>query len=160
MSPFVTQKSYEGQIDEHFNIQANSVYIPDHVLSSAVSVDQQTKTRVSLSAQTDFIFREIRYKPYESLGFFIQKMTKELTDATDKGKQNARNLEELSQMVSRIKNLNIPLAKPLLDLHLNLSYSIKQTNKQLDWEQYFVIERRILWRDWDKPTEVLRRIET
>ena len=63
-------------------------------------------------------------------------------------------------MVSRIKSLNIPLAKPLLDLHLNLSYHIKQTNKHLDWEQYFVIERRILWRDWDKPTEVLRRIET
>lgn len=35
LSPFVTQKTYEGQIDEHFNIHCNSVYVDESVLSSS-----------------------------------------------------------------------------------------------------------------------------
>lgn len=87
-------------------------------------------------------------------------MTVEFEDATNKKKQDARNLEELTQMVRYVKNLNIPLAKPLLDLHVNISYHIKQLNKAVDWDKCYKLERRILYRDWEKPSDMLTRIET
>jgi hypothetical protein len=38
-------------------------------------------------------------------------------------------MKELEESVKRIKNLNIPVAKPLVDLHNNICYSMKMKNE-------------------------------
>jgi hypothetical protein len=43
---------------------------------------------------------------------------------------------------------------------VNISYHIKQLNKAVDWDKCYKLERRILYRDWEKPSDMLTRIET
>lgn len=73
----------------------------------------------------DIIFRQIRSKAYEALGFFFTEKAKDFQDATDKSKNEAKDLKDLQASVQRIKEMNIPVAKPLCDTHNNICYYIK-----------------------------------
>ena len=52
-------------------------------------------------------------------------------------------MKELEESVKRIKNLNIPVAKPLVDLHNNICYSMKMKNETLDMKHFKKLEQLI-----------------
>ena len=57
VTPFVTQKSYEGQIDEQFGMHANATCIGEQYLSSEFKGLEPKLIRQSFDAETDFIFK-------------------------------------------------------------------------------------------------------
>lgn len=73
----------------------------------------------------DVIFKQIRSKAYESLGHFFKQKALDFEAATDKSKNTAKNLQELEASVRRIKEMNIPIEKPLIDIHSNICYAMK-----------------------------------
>jgi hypothetical protein len=49
-----------------------------------------------------------------------------MEEATDRSRKKAQDLKELQEDVRRIKEMNIPVAKPLLDIHSNICYYLKK----------------------------------
>jgi hypothetical protein len=41
-------------------------------------------------------------------------------------------LKELEAFVKKVKELNIPVAKPLLDIHSNIAFNMKKLNSELN----------------------------
>ena len=146
ITPFCTQKTYEGQMDEHFDIKASKVTLHKKILSSAYIHEDGVPDHETLwlTNEKDFIFGEIRWKPYESLGFYLTDLNNSFIRALDKSANQARTLEELNEKVSKIKQLNIPLVKPLVDKHLNICYEIKQRNNMIDVKVCSKLEMQIL----------------
>ena len=136
--------TYEGQIDETFGIKTNQVDVDCSILSSNYKPEpgQPTKECKKLSSD-DIIFRQIRDKAYESLGFFFQEKIKEFESATDKSQSAVANIQQLQANVQKIKEMNIPVAKPLCDMHSNICYYIKQKNTQLNNKQCHQLEHLI-----------------
>lgn len=107
--------TYEGQIDEQFGIQSNFSEIPCEALSSNYTIGQQPTTKKISLTNEDFIFKAIRNKPYESLGYYFRQKAMEFEEVNSKVKP--KDLKELEASVRRIKDMNIPVAKPLVDQH-------------------------------------------
>lgn len=93
ISPFCTQQTYEGQIDETFGIKTNSVDIDCNILSSNYKPEpgQPTKETKKLSSE-DIIFRQIRDKAYDSLGFFFKEKIQQFESAIDKSQNAVANI--------------------------------------------------------------------
>jgi hypothetical protein len=72
ISPFCVQQTYEGQIDETFGIETNSAEIDCAILNSNFKAEpgKPTKEQKKFTSE-DIIYRQIRDKAYESLGFFF-----------------------------------------------------------------------------------------
>lgn len=64
VSPFLTQKTYEGAIDEQYSLCYN------HCRVSGVSNIEAKTYKLD---NTDAIFKEIRHEPYEALGFYFKQ---------------------------------------------------------------------------------------
>ena len=94
-------------------------------------VGKPTTNTLKLSNE-DMIFKEIRSKPYESLGFYFTDKALQFEAATDKNQNKSQDLKELQESVQKIKALNIPVAKPLCDIHNNICYYMKKQNVVLN----------------------------
>ena len=90
ISPFCQQQTYEGQVDEHFGINTNMTEIACDILSTSWKPEPgQPTTELKKFDSEDIIFKQIRSKAYESLGFFFKEKAREFEDATDKSKNQA-----------------------------------------------------------------------
>ena len=131
ISPFCQQQTYEGQIDETFGINTTLVEIKSEILSSSFKPEAGKPTsEVKRLTNEDIIFKQIRSKAYEALGFFFKEKVQEFEDATDKSKNTTKDLVALTESVNRIKEMNIPIVKPLCDMHNNICYYIKKLNTE------------------------------
>lgn len=106
----------------------------------------------------DIIFKQIRSKAYEALGFFFKEKVQEFEDATDKSKNNSSDLKALEESVRRIKEMNIPVAKPLCDMHNNICYHIKKLNSEIDNRQCHALEHLI--NHAESPKEIIDSLLT
>lgn len=104
----------------------------------------------------DVIYKQIKSKAYESLGHFFKQKTLDFESATDKTKTAAKNLLELQASVQRIKEMNIPIEKPLIDIHSNICYAMKQNNKLL--KQLLQLEMMIYHSE--DPKLIIKALET
>lgn len=75
----------------------------------------------------DIIYREIRNRAYEALGIFFKQKTMDIENALSN--KAAQSLQELTENVAKIREMDIPKMKPLIDKHNNLCYTMKQFNK-------------------------------
>lgn len=79
ISPFCVQQTYEGQIDENFGIQTTKAEIGCAILSTTYKPEPgQKTTEIKKLTNEDVIFRQIRSKAYEALGFFFKQKTEEI----------------------------------------------------------------------------------
>jgi hypothetical protein len=67
-------------------------------------------------------------------------------------------LKELEANVRRIKEMNIPVAKPLCDIHNNICYHFKMQNNQLDKKQCYQLEHLI--NQAEQPKEIIDQLVT
>jgi len=104
------------------------------------------------------IFKEIRSKPYESLGFYFTDKALQFEAATDKNQNKSTDLKELQESVQKIKALNIPVAKPLCDIHNNICYYMKKQNVVLNTKQCHNLEQLI--NHAENPKEIVSLLET
>lgn len=159
ISPFCQQQTYEGQVDEHFGIRTAQTEIACDILSTQWKPEPgQPTTEIRRFDQSDIIFKQIRSRAYESLGYFFKSKNQEFEDATDKSKNQASDLKELEANVRRIKEMNIPVAKPLLDIHNNLCYYFKQRNIELTAKQCYQLEHLI--NQAEQPKEIIEALQT
>lgn len=86
-------------------------------------------------------------------------MTIEFEQATDKNKKY-KDINELQASVARIKDINIPVAKPLCDMHTNICYDIKDIQKKQDVKQFFKLEQIICHEGGDALKEIIKKLET
>jgi hypothetical protein len=75
---------------------------------------------------------------------------------TDKSKTS--DLKELTAIASRIKEMNIPVMKPLCDIHNNICYYIKQQNTQINNKQCHALEHLI--NHAESPKEIIDALIT
>ena len=114
-------------MDETFGIQTSQVEIAKEILSTSYKPEPgQPTTEIRRLNNEDIIFKEIRSKPYEAMGFYITEKIREFEQATDKNQNKNADLKQLEAAVKRIKEMNIPVAKPLCDLHNNIGFYIKE----------------------------------
>jgi hypothetical protein len=81
VSPFCIQQTYEGQVDETLGLSMGKAKVHRSVIDSYYN---QTISDLPPMAEIEFnssdpIYSEIRYKPYEALGFYFQVKTQQLT---------------------------------------------------------------------------------
>jgi hypothetical protein len=73
VSPFCQQQTYEGQVDENFGINTSQVEIGKEILSTAYKPEPgQPTTEIRKFNNEDIIYKEIRSKAYEALGFYFK----------------------------------------------------------------------------------------
>lgn len=138
VSPFCQQQTYEGQVDETFGIHTSNVEIGCEILSTSWKAEPgKPITEKRKFNNEDIIYKQIRSKAYEALGFFFKDKARDFEDATDKSKNQAADLKELEAAVRKIKEMNIPVAKPLCDIHNNVCFYFKQQNSQLSNKQCY-----------------------
>ena len=73
-------------------------------------------------------------------------------------KSKARDLKELEYNVRKIKEMNIPIAKPLIDIHSNICWQLKQNNKSLTIRQCYTLEQMIY--HCEDPKIIIKLLET
>ena len=73
-------------------------------------------------------------------------------------KSKARDLKELEYNVRKIKEMNIPIAKPLIDIQSNICWQLKQNNKSLTIRQCYTLEQMIY--HCEDPKIIIKLLET
>lgn len=103
----------------------------------------------------DMIYKEIRNRPYEALGHYFKQKTINIENTLS---NQSKSLQELTENVAKIKNLDIPKLKPLIDRHNLLCYTMKQTNKDQTIKSCFMLEQNIIHSE--EPKEIMKKLET
>lgn len=134
VSPFCIQQTYEGQVDETLGLSMGKAKVHRSVIDSYYN---QTISDLPPMAEIEFnssdpIYSEIRYKPYEALGFYFQVKTQQLTQTVQSQQFAQNDLQAIKESVRKIREANIAGTKPLLDLHTNICSHIKSHNKEVD----------------------------
>jgi hypothetical protein len=79
ISPFCIQQTYEGVIDEYYDIKTNQIEVDRSVIYPAQKDEKGLPQRIPivLKSQDDFIFAELRSMSHSAIGIFAKK---KLTD--------------------------------------------------------------------------------
>lgn len=129
ITPLVTQRTYEGLIDELFGINHNSVKLPsDKFFSMNESPTEQVQPNpggmksFSLSSAEE-LFSELRDKNFKEIGPYLSQKSKMLTNVKMETNQ-AKSVHELKQIVDKLPRFQV-MKKSLSD-HLAIGEMIKQ----------------------------------
>ena len=78
ISPFCIQQTYEGVIDEYYDIKTNQIEIDRNVIYPAQAAEKGQPQRIPIILKSeDFIFQELRSMSHSAIGIFAKK---KLTD--------------------------------------------------------------------------------
>ncbi|XP_067949136.1 vacuolar protein sorting-associated protein 33A-like [Watersipora subatra] len=103
LTPFLSQLTYQGFIDELFQMQLNAIQVPaDRLPSSAeqTSSDPNDKKKVVLTS-SDKLFAELRDKNFNAIGPILSTKAKAVS-AKYEERNHAKTIGELKQFVSQL----------------------------------------------------------
>lgn len=78
-----------------------------------------------------------------SIGIVTKKKLQEIQEILSR-KDHAGNIQELTNYVNEVKNMNIAKTKELVESHVNLASSIKETQNNLDFKKLLSMEHDIM----------------
>lgn len=132
ITPLVTQRTYEGLIDELFGISHNSVKLPSDKFSqmndSPTEQVQPSPGEVKsfpLSSAEE-LYAEIRDKHFKDIGPYLSQKSKMLSSVKMETNQ-AKSVQELKQIVDKLPRFQV-MKKSLSD-HLAIGEMIKQVTE-------------------------------
>lgn len=119
VTPLLTQLTYEGSIDEHFNVQAGVVELPKHVA-------QDKPPKMMLNAK-DVIFASVRHKHFAGVATHLVKKAKEIQIKKEKSK--SMTASEMKNFVANdLKDLQTQQNN--ISLHLSICEGITKATKR------------------------------
>lgn len=124
----LTQLTYEGLIDEVFNISANQTEVDSSVVGGAVSQPGQTGSastsmkRKILIDPKDSLYSELGDANFAIVGSLLNKVARRLQSSTERNSLAAKTTSELREFVARLPGYQAEQAS--LKLHTSLAEEI------------------------------------
>ncbi|KAK3771335.1 hypothetical protein RRG08_024291 [Elysia crispata] len=127
LTPLLSQLTYEGLIDEVFNITNTSVKLPPEKFVTAE--DKKNSKEEALSEPKKFIlnsadelYAELRDKNFNAVGIIVSRKAKTITAEYDE-RHSAKTVGEMKQFVSKLPHLQA--VRTSLGIHTSIAELIK-----------------------------------
>ncbi|CAG5119015.1 unnamed protein product, partial [Candidula unifasciata] len=128
LTPLLSQLTYEGLIDEIFNIKNTNVKLPPEKFitpeerknSKEEAITEQKKFILNSS---DELFAELRDKNFNAVGGIVSRKAKTITAEFDE-RHTAKTVGEMKQFVSKLPHLQS--ARTSLGIHTSIAELIKE----------------------------------
>jgi len=134
ISPFCMQMNYEGLLDEIFGIsttcmQADRTIIHPEMTNDKGNDGQILKDKLTIKlTNNDSLFKRVRDCSLPGLGVCTNSLLKDLQNIKDT-QGDAQSIKEMSEYLTRVKQMNVAETKGLLDCHTNLATHINRMLK-------------------------------
>ena len=138
ITPFCSQFTYEGLIDEHFGINLNATRVKPSILEK----DSKAETIKLDLSQRDKFYTLIKDYNFNKIRVFLPERLKQHNAILQFGK-NAKDMEFISKSLEKIKI--IKEERPSLNNHINLADSINQQQRPPIFKQYLQNEYTLLF---------------
>ena len=139
VTPLLTQLTYEGSIDEHFNIESGSVKLPSSITGSSTTGSSGPISTVILNAK-DPTFESIRSKHFAGVSSHLVRKAKEIQLAKENSKSmSAAEMKKfVADELKELQNQQLGIA-----LHLSIYESITKAAK-IGFERQLSIEHGLV----------------
>ena len=150
ISPFCVNQNYEGLLDEFFGIKTcrisvdNKIVYPDEKVRKELGHQEEGTTDFILTSE-DSIFKEIRNKHFNVAGPHLNKQIADIQRMMED--KNQKSIQELDRFIKKLKNMNIVKAKEIATSHINVAFSISQTQRNIDYLQIYSLEGKCIMGD-------------
>ncbi|CAM39175.1 vacuolar protein sorting-like protein [Leishmania braziliensis MHOM/BR/75/M2904] len=137
ITPLMTQLTYEGLIDELYNIENCEAQFP---FSLGESSGVGASERVLLNS-TDRMFAEIRDKNFAGVGSVLYQKSLWVKQNYDKRKE-VHHLKELKEFMKGLPEMQE--MHRLIGIHTNVATEISKTTQSTDFRKRILIEQNII----------------
>ena len=152
MTPMLTQLTYEGLIDELFNIKYSTIEVDASILgtdakkdgsgSGGGGGDRSGGKKKLLLTSTDTVFDEMRDLSFRSIGSLLQRRLTAVNNTFEQ-RHEAMSVAELKAYMSRFKTAHTE--RQWLTVHVNLADQMaSKTTKSKLFDRRLEIERAML----------------
>ncbi|RWS08819.1 Vacuolar protein sorting-associated protein 33A-like protein [Dinothrombium tinctorium] len=150
LSPLVTQLTYEGLIDELYNIKNNSVKLPSEKFAQPNEDNKNDvcgeTMRFTLNSGEQ-LYSEIRDKNFNAVAPVLNKTAKQLT-AQKQELDQAKSVGELKLFVEKLPHLQS--VRKALANHISIVELIKETTDTEEFRENLQVEQEFLTTSNDK----------
>ena len=142
VSPLCVNMTYEGVLDEYFGIKTCSITVDTSIIRPDAGKDVPPTQTLVLTSE-DEIFREVRDKHFNTLEGVFSKKCREIQSIV-KDKDAPQSIDELEKYISKLRTMNIAKGKDVLTHHINLAFHVNNKMKDLDYQQSYGLEQKII----------------
>uniref|UniRef100_A0A146M4U8 Vacuolar protein sorting-associated protein 33A n=1 Tax=Lygus hesperus TaxID=30085 RepID=A0A146M4U8_LYGHE len=143
LTPLVTQLTYEGLIDEIYEIKNMNVFLPSEKFSDSndgPSTMLSPKKTIILNS-ADELHAEIRDKSFSAVGPTLNKRTAAISKQLEE-RHNDRSIGEMKQFVEKLPQLME--TKKSLGIHLTIAKMIKEVVDTDEFSDCLKLEQSLL----------------
>ena len=127
ITPLVTQRTYEGLIDEFYGIKNNHVKLPpEKFVKDDQPVPSEPKTLVLNSGEE--LFDSLRDKHYNAVGVTLKQVFQSIAVVKDSIRDNKLSVQDLRQVVQQMPKLEAQ--KTSATTHVSIAELIKEGMNQ------------------------------
>ncbi|CAL1537718.1 unnamed protein product [Lymnaea stagnalis] len=128
LTPLLSQLTYEGLIDEIFNIKNTNVKLPPEKFLTAeekknTKDEALTEPKKFILNSADELYAELRDKNFNAVGSIVSRKAKTITAEFDE-RHAAKTVGEMKQFVSKLPHLQA--ARSSLGIHTSIAELIKE----------------------------------
>lgn len=143
LSPVATQLTYEGLIDELFQINNTLVYLPQDKFAQP---DDESHDIVSVKKQiilnsADEVFAEIRDKNFNAVGLSLSKKAKLISSQLE-GQLRDKSVQEIKQFTARLPHMMA--TKKALATYTAIAELIKEVTDSADFLNALQTEQELM----------------
>ena len=120
-TPLATQMTYEGVIDEFFNIRCGRIEVDEKILETETK-GPTTKRTLYFTSQEDLMFAESRDLHFNMMKTQFPRRYHEMKSLLEK-KDTARTVAEMTEYMAKLRNLKIPQLQATYELSTFLQHS-------------------------------------
>jgi len=155
-TPLVTQMTYEGIIDEFFNIKTGTVSVDEQIVNPETKGPAGKKT-LFLFSNDDIMFGESRDLHFNMMKVIFPKKFEEMKSLCEK-KDAFKTISEMTEYMRRLRDLKIPQLKSFFNININLSSYLDSLVAKQSFKQLMEIEPKLIQAD-DFPKDVAGQLE-
>ncbi|KAF2831429.1 Sec1-like protein [Ophiobolus disseminans] len=144
----LSQLTYEGLIDEVFNISANQTEVDSSVIGGATPQQGQTgsastsmKRKIMIDPR-DTLYNELGDANFAIVGSLLNKVARRLQSSTGRDQLNAKTTSELREFVSKLPGYQAEQAS--LKLHTSLAEEIIKYTRNETFTRSLEVQQNIM----------------
>ena len=148
ITPFLTQLTYEGLIDEFFNIKNSSVKLPgerfaqDQTEPTNSSADNINTVKQIVLNSKDELYTELRDKNFNAVGTTLSRKAKAISNAFEEGKDTKKTVQEFKQFVDKLPHMQS--LKQSITTHTTIAEMIKEKTDSSSFLEALQIEQELV----------------
>lgn len=141
ITPFLTQLTYEGLIDEFSGIKNGHVKLPNRIFSNPEEeYSSEALTKIPLNSEND-IYSELRDKNFNAACTHVRRKVRELQNLEAETKKG-QTVKEMKEAVSRLESF-LELKKSI-DTHTRIAVMIKEKTDGPAFREFLQIEQELV----------------